>query len=304
MSRDGSHGDVTRHDVYVYSPRVILSNSGGRGGGSWRLGRDRRRSSAVTVDLGLGAITGDVARLAAAVAGLSRSVERTTVGSSAVARDVAQLSAGVALHGLGLAVARKVVRSTALVASGRARASGISSTEASCESATGSTSAATDTASGRVRAVTGQMAGEATGVASSARAGAAQAQSRAVGLDVTQALAVVALLRLGGTRVRASVRLVAGLLACNRSVLVEGCGGVGLTVVAKPLGRGAHLCWHVSRVSSTNSRHTARACATQVQASGTPSRDKRARSACLSQRAGRLTSVVSDVSALEARTAG
>lgn len=45
-------------------------------------------------------------------------------------------------------------------------------------------------------------------VASTASGGAAQAESRAVGLDMAQSLAVVALLRLSRARKRAAVRLV------------------------------------------------------------------------------------------------
>ena len=221
--RDSGHGDVTRHDSKVDSTYIRLSSGGS---GSRRLNGGRRRSSAVTVDLGLGAVARDVARLAAAVARLARGVERAAVGSRAVARDVTQLAAGVALHGLSLAVARKVVWSTTLVAGRRAGASRVSTAEASSESATGTTSATTDTASGRVGAVTGQVAGEAAGIASSARAGAAQAQSRAVSLDVAEALAVVALLRLGGARVRAAVGLVAGLLACRVLAIVGGLVGL------------------------------------------------------------------------------
>jgi hypothetical protein len=157
-----------------------------------------------------------VASLAAAVAGLARGVERASVRSRAVAGDVPQLSAGVALHSLSLAVARKVVGSTALVAGGRATAteSAPEAASATGESTTGSASA-TSHASARVGAVTCQMAGKATGVASSAGTGAAQAQCWAVGLNVAEALAVVALLGLGGAWVRAPVRLVAGLLACG-----------------------------------------------------------------------------------------
>lgn len=69
----------------------------------------------------LGAVAGDVAGLAALVAGLSGSVERAAVWSRAVARDVAELAACVALHGLSLAIAREVVGPTALVARSRAR---------------------------------------------------------------------------------------------------------------------------------------------------------------------------------------
>ena len=200
---------------------VGLSNRSRR---SRRLDGGRHRSSAIAIDLSLGAVTRDVARLAAAVAGLARGIEWAAIRSRAIARDVAQLAARIALHGLGLAVARKVVWSSALVAGSRAGAASISAAETSTEAAAG-TGAATHTACTRVGAVTRQMAGETARVASTARAGAAQTQGWAVGLDVAEALAVVALLGLGGARVGASVGLVAGLLA----------------VVAEPLGRGAHL---------------------------------------------------------------
>jgi len=164
-----------------------------------------------------------VARLAASVAGLAGSVERAAVGSSAVARDVTKLAAGVALHSLSLAVASKVVGSAALVAGGRATTSK-ATPEATAISATRGTTAAHGTGA-RVRAVAGQVSGKTARVASSARASSAQAQSWAVSLDMAKALAVVALLGLGSARVGASVGLVAGLLA----------------VVAKPLGRRADL---------------------------------------------------------------
>ena len=155
-----------------------------------------------------------MAGFAAAVAGLTRSVERTAVGSRAIAGDVTELAAGVALHGLSLAVAGEMVRSAALVAGGRATTAESAPEAAAVWTAAGSASATSHT-SARVGAVTGQVASETAGVASSARAGAAQPKSRAVGLDVTKALAVVALLCFGGARVRASVGLVAGLLACT-----------------------------------------------------------------------------------------
>lgn len=59
----------------------------------------------------------------------------------------------------------------------------------------------------------GQVAGLATVVASTASAGATQAKSWAVSLDVAQALAVVALLSLSAARKRAAIGFVAGLLA-------------------------------------------------------------------------------------------
>ena len=46
------------------------------------------------------------------------------------------------------------------------------------------------------------------------RSAAVQAEGGALSLDVTETLAVVALLRLGGARHGALVRLVVGLLAC------------------------------------------------------------------------------------------
>ncbi len=102
-----------------------------------------------------------------------------------------QLAAGIALHGLGLAVAGKVVGTTTLVAGGRASAASETATEASSVAATGSTSSTTHS---RVGAVAGEVAGDTTAVATSARAGSAQAQSWAVSLDVSKTLAVVALL--------------------------------------------------------------------------------------------------------------
>jgi len=177
-----------------------------------------------------------VTGLAAAVASLTGSVQWATVGSSAVAGDVAKFAAGVALHGLGLAITGKVVGSTALVAGGRASAASEAATETSSVSATGSTGAATHS---RVGAVAGKMASDTAAVAASAGAGSTQTQSWAVSLDVSETLAVVALLGLGGAWVRASVGLVAWLLA----------------VVAKPLRRRADL-GVVANVSALEARTT------------------------------------------------
>lgn len=102
-----------------------------------------------------------------------------------------QLAAGIALHGLGLAVAGKVVGSTTLVAGCRASAASEAATETSSVPSSGSTSAATHS---RVGAVAGKVAGDTAAVAASACAGSAQAQSWAVSLDVPKTLAVVALL--------------------------------------------------------------------------------------------------------------
>lgn len=62
-------------------------------------------------------------------------------------------------------------------------------------------------------------------VASTVATSSGQAESWAIGLDVSKPLAVVALLRFGGARKRALVRLVSRLFA----------------VVAKALSGGAHL---------------------------------------------------------------
>jgi hypothetical protein len=169
-----------------------------------------------------------VASLAALVASLSGSVERATTGGGAVAGDVSQLAASVALHGLGLAIAGKVVRSSAFVAgsgagtAGKATAAG----EATGISTTSHGRTATKSSgANRVGARASKVTGLAAVVATTAGAGPAQAKSRAVGLDMAKSLAVVALLSLGGTGKRTAVGLVAGLLA----------------VVAEPLRRGANL---------------------------------------------------------------
>lgn len=169
-----------------------------------------------------------MASLAALVAGLAGSVERAAVGGRAVAGDVAQLAAGVALHGLRLAVARKMVGAAALVAGRRARAA----SEAAASTVTasvatsghrGATAHGTDgvgagaldesvgcpVQDGRYRKAYSEVTGLATVVAASAGAGSAQTEGGAVSLDVTEALAVVALFGFGGARQRAAIGLVA-----------------------------------------------------------------------------------------------
>jgi len=94
-------------------------------GGDGRLSRETL--AAAQVDIGqqlalLGAVARYVARLAALVARLAGRVEGPAVGGGAVARDVAELAAGIALHRLRLAVASKVVWPAALVARGRTSA--------------------------------------------------------------------------------------------------------------------------------------------------------------------------------------
>jgi hypothetical protein len=167
-----------------------------------------------------------VTSLGALVADLTGGAERATVGSGTVTRDVAELAAGVALHSLSLAVTGEVVGATALVAGSGALVAAEATTEITLETAaratgatasrtsrgtTSGTGVGTGTGSSRAGAVAGKVAGLAAIVA--AAVGAVQTEGGTVSLDVTEALAVVALLGLGGTGKRAGARLVAGLLA-------------------------------------------------------------------------------------------
>lgn len=185
--------------------------------------------------------------LTAAVASLAGSVEGAAVGGSAVARDVAELAAGVALHGLSLAVAGKVVGATALVAGSRARAAGEATTGEAAVAATahGGTAAHGTRANGvgasalvsmsvsrrqmgQHKATYSKVTGLTAVIATSAGGVSAQTEGRAVGLDMTKTLAVVALLGLGGARKRAAVGLVARLLACKwEKRLARACGNWG-----------------------------------------------------------------------------
>lgn len=184
----------------------------------------------LAVGVGLvGAVTRNMAGLAALVAGLAGSVEGAAVGSGAIAGDVAELAAGIALHGLSLAVASKVVRATALIAGSRASTASETTTAEAAEAATAN-GGTTGKAVGRVGTGTHVVAGLAAVVAAAGRTGTADAESRAVSLNMAETLAVVALLGLGAARKRAFAGLVVGLLA----VVAESVGGrAGLSVVAK-----------------------------------------------------------------------
>jgi hypothetical protein len=118
-------------------------------------------------------------------------VNKTALHSELVVHT--QLAAGIALHGLSLAVTGKVVGTTALVAGGRARTASEASPSEASETTTGRGNSTSHTST-RVGAVAGQMAGVTAAVASSAGTSSAQAESGAVSLDVSEALAVVALL--------------------------------------------------------------------------------------------------------------
>jgi hypothetical protein len=106
-----------------------IGSLSGKRGSSDSIGSSNRCRLAIGLIL-LVAFTGDMAGLATAVASLASSVERASIGSSALARNVSKLTTSVTLHGLSLAVAGKVVRTTALVASSRARATSETTAEA------------------------------------------------------------------------------------------------------------------------------------------------------------------------------
>ncbi len=120
------------------------------------------------------------------VAGFASSVEGTAVGGGAVSGDVTKLAAGVALHGLCLAIAGEVVGATTLVAGGWSGTTGKTSTAGETSvAATRDGPASTKTDTSGVRASSGQVTGLATVVAASISSGTAQAQSRAIGLDMS-----------------------------------------------------------------------------------------------------------------------
>lgn len=211
------------------SRRRNWSSNGGRDGvdvdlGGVNLGGDR----------GLllhRAVARNMASLPTAVAGLASSAQGTSVRCWAVLGDVSELAAGIALHGLGLAIPSKVVGTTALVARGRTRAAGVP-TAAVAKATPANRASATEPDSARVGAVALQrvrnVANQRTvlvttysqmtllvAVVAAAGAGTAQTKRWAVSLYMAQALTVVALLRLGGARKRALVRLVTWLLTCT-----------------------------------------------------------------------------------------
>jgi len=105
----------------------------------------------VPIDRGtfVGALARNVARVAAAVASLTRRVQRSAVGRGTIARDVTELATGVALHGLGLAIAGVVIGASALVAGSRASRSTESPSRVAAITTTDARSAPTETGSVR-----------------------------------------------------------------------------------------------------------------------------------------------------------
>jgi hypothetical protein len=214
------------------SDRSDGGDGGGRDAAQVNLGGD------LAICVLLRAVAGDVTSLAALVAGLAGSVKRAAVGGGAVTGDVTQLATSVAFHGLSLAVTGEMVGATALVASGRTRATseaaatteaaGVSTTShrgttAKCSRADGVGACALRKLSSvrcyhsrksnchgisEASSTYSKVARLTTVVAAAAGAGAAQAEGRAVGLNMTESLAVVALLSLSGARQGAAVRLV------------------------------------------------------------------------------------------------
>lgn len=231
-SRSRSRGSVSLSgSLDSDDGRGSSDNGGGGNGGSLD---SSNRSSGTLVGR---AVAGDVASLGTLVADLTGGAEGTTVRSGAVTRDVAELAAGVALHGLSLAITGEVVGTTALVAGCGAGVAAESTAESTLETTASTTGTAASGGTGRgstgsgssgVGAVASKVARLAAVVAAAVGT-TVQAQGGAVSLDVAETLAVVALLGLGGTGQRAGARLVAGLLAVVAETLS---GRADLSIVA------------------------------------------------------------------------
>jgi len=146
----------------------------------------------VTIDSLLRTVTRDMSSLTALVTSLASSVQRSTVGSSAVTRNMAEFSTSIALHGLSLAVSSEVVGSTALVASSRTWPTSKSSTrnKSAVESTTRGAETTTSTWDGTscsswAWARTSQMSWLTAVVASTAGTGSTKSESWAISLDVS-----------------------------------------------------------------------------------------------------------------------
>lgn len=181
--------------------------------------------------------------LTALVAGLASSAEWSAIWRSAVTANVAELAAGEALQSLSLAVSGEVVALTALVAGGWAWSSDESSAwgKSSLESTAWSESTTASAWWGG--AVAGKVSLKAARVAASS--GSGKTEGWAIGLDVSNAGAGVALLCLGGAWQWAAVGLVSWLLAVVAETLSGGAlvGGVSdlATFVAGAAGEGGHF---------------------------------------------------------------
>ena len=179
-----------------------------RGCGSGCNDSGRLRSSrSHTIDFTcLRTVLRNVADLSTPVARLaSFVVDSAAVRGRAIARDVAQLAAGVALHGLGLAVASEVVGPSALVAGrGASIATAVATAHAATAACKASARRAVRAVALCVRSARAFLKGlpsrthsEVTKLAASIAArvaSTAQAQGGAISLHMAETLTVVTLL--------------------------------------------------------------------------------------------------------------
>lgn len=121
------------------------SSHNGRGGNGGSLDNSNRSSGTLVGR----AVAGDVASLGTLVADLTGGAEGTTVRGGAVTRDVAELAAGVALHGLSLAVTGEVVGTTTLVTGCGTGVAAESTAESTLETTASTTGAAASGGTGR-----------------------------------------------------------------------------------------------------------------------------------------------------------
>jgi len=165
----------------------------------------------------LRAITRDMAGFAASVTCLPSSAQRAPIRSLAIPTDMAQLPTGITLHGLRLTITSIMVRATAFIACRRAwvygkytpahKSAGISTTG-------GVSTSSPSNSTHLLRASPCQMSRIPAGVATASNSAASrESQCRAVCLNVSKALAMVALFGFGSSRVRASIGFVSRLLA-------------------------------------------------------------------------------------------
>jgi hypothetical protein len=151
---------------------------------------DRRGDTKVTVGSLLRAFARDVAILPTLVASLAGSVKGSTVGGSAVARNMSELSARIAFHGLRLAISCEVVGTTALVASSWAGSaepttgnkSAVESTARSTNATSGAWNSARDS---WVGAGTSEMARLSARVASATGPSSTETESWAITLHMS-----------------------------------------------------------------------------------------------------------------------
>lgn len=162
----------------------------------------------------LRAITRNMASLATPIAGLSSSTQRAAIRGIAVATNMTELTTGIALHCLSLAVSGKMIGTSTLIAGSRACPTETTATEGRATKATTSDgTSASNPAQNIGRTVPCKMAHITARVATTTVDSTRQPQSRTISLNMAQALAMITLLALRCPRMRARVRLVTRLLA-------------------------------------------------------------------------------------------